>query len=180
MPGHLLIGGEPPQLVGQGGHRRVDLLGPLADVPGQPVLLPGQVDHHAPDALGHIGLELDALLQIELVDGGQQGKDALADDVVHLGEAAVHSPDLEGRALDQPLIPQHQGPFQLLVPRLLVEGEQIRRLHGLDLGLGVAPLGQAGAHTPTALRWAWAAVWSAMLPRAWICTVLVISLKEST
>ena len=35
---HLLIGGEPPQLVGQMGHRRVDLLGPLADVPGQPVL----------------------------------------------------------------------------------------------------------------------------------------------
>ena len=180
MPRHLLIGGEPPQLVGQMGHRRVDLLGPLADVPGQPVLLPGQVDHHPPDPLGHVGLELDPLVGVKLVNGGQQGQNPLADDVVHLGEAAVHPPDLEGRALDQPLIPQDQRPFQRLVPGPLVEGEQVGRIHGLDLGLGVAAFRQPGAHVATALLCAMAGASAVMLPKAWICTLLVISLKEST
>ena len=166
MARHLLVGGEAPQLVGQMGHSGVDLLGPLPDVPGQPVLLPGQVDDHAPDALGHVGLKLDALVRVELVDGAEQGEDALADDVVHLGEAAVHPPDLEGGALDEPLIPQHQRPFQVLIPGLLVKAEQVGGGHGLDLRLGVPPLQGGSAHVPTALLSARMGASAVILPSA--------------
>ncbi len=154
MACHLVVGGETPQLVGEVRYCGIDLLGPLPDVPGQPVLLPGQINDHAPDALGHVGFKFDPLVQVKLVDGAEQGEDALADDVVHLGEAAVHAADLEGRALDQ-----------LLVPGLLVESQQVVGGHGLNLSLGVLPLGQIGAHVFTALRCAMMGASAVMLPR---------------
>ena len=154
---------------------QVNLLGPLADVPGNPVLLPGQVDDHAPDALGDIGLELHALVRVEFVDGPQEGDDSLIDNIVNLGKAAVHAPNLHGGVLDQPLVPQDQGPFQAFVPRLLVEPEELLGIHLPNFPLAVADGGGLLAHVPTALLSGRAAGSRVMFPMAWICTALVIS-----
>ncbi len=163
---------------GQLCHGHVNFLGPFPDVPGHPVLLPGQVDHHPPNPLGHIGLELHAFIQIELIHRAQQRDNALIDNIVNLCEAAVHAPNLGSRAFNQALVPQHQGPFQALVPGLLIQPQQVLGVHGLDFLLSICPHGSGVTHVPTALLSAWLS--RVMFPMAWIWTALVISLNEST
>ena len=182
-PGDLLVGGVAPQLGVQLRAGLVDLPSLAPHAAGHPVLAAGQVDDGPPDALGDEGLKLDALVGVKLIQGPHQGQHALVDDVIHLGEAGVHPPHLEGDGLDQPHVPQGQGPAESLVAAALVEQEQVLLAHGVQLMLGVAQGRRLIApHTAAAFRSGRAAAEAGRvtLPRDWICTSLVISLKAST
>ena len=181
--GDLLIGGAPAQLGVQLHAGLVDLPGLAPHTAGHPVLAAGQVDDRPADALGDEGLEFDALVGVELIHGPHQGQDALVDDVVHLREAGVDTPHLQGDGLHQPHVAQRQGPLQLLTAGAPVKQEEVLLAHCVQLLLGIARLGRHGrgrlaaAHTAAAFLSFRARV---MLPRDWICTSLVISLKAST
>ena len=161
----------------------VNLPGLPPHAAGNPILAAGQVNYRPPDALGDERLELDALVGIELVDSAHQSQNALVNDVIHLCEAGVDPPHLQGNGLHQPHVPQGQGPFQLLASAGAVEQEEVLLAHFIQLRLGVAQLLHGQGGTPpghTAAAFLWLSLVREIFPRDWICTSLVISLKAST
>ena len=120
------------QLYGQLLSRPLQPGGLLPDPPRNPVLLAYQVDHHSPQPLCDVRLELDLLFGVILVHSVQQNQYSLMDHIIQLGKPAEQPAGLNRNPAYQIGIPQHQGPLQLHIPRLLVAQQKGLIVHLVD------------------------------------------------
>ena len=147
-PGGHLVG---PRRPAERGFERLaglfHLAGLAAHQPRHPVHRAQLVEHGAADARHAVGLELDAALEVEGVDGVHQAEDAGADEVVEIDAVGQPRPDAFGVVLDQRQIPLDELIAQLDRRLRPVVAPELRDVHVHMRHHGLLPdVRQAAVH----------------------------------
>jgi len=130
---HLLVVRRALELVLELGVDPLDLPGPRAHRPRDPVERAQLVDDRAPDARDRIGLELDLAREIEAFDRRDQPEQAVGDEIGLVdvgGEPRAHPPR---DVLDERRIGDDETLTSPVLPRRLVAAPEVLELDRFDV-----------------------------------------------